>query len=179
VLTGSRRPADYHPFRKDDTMIMHQVWITPQAHDHLHAELATLNALCATAGLPNTGDTDDNVVAIQRARRGRIQQIHDLLMNAVVGEDPPNDGIAEPGMVLTIRYDDCGDTETFLLGVRSAEIGDLEVYSVGSPLGSAIAGARQGERRHYQVPSGATVPVTLIRAVPYGLHQQPTAKVPS
>ena len=53
--------------------------------------------------------------------QARIQQIHDLLVNAVVGEDPPNDGIAEPDMVLTIRYDDTGDTETFLLGVRGAE----------------------------------------------------------
>lgn len=155
-------------------MTMHQAWITPQAHNYLQAELAALNALCTTTPRGHSSDTDETIVAIQRARRGRIQQIHDVLMNAVVGEDPPNDGIAEPGMVLTIRYDESGETETFLLGVRGAEIGDLEVYSVRSPLGTAMLGARPGEQRNCPVPSGATMPVTLIEAVPYGLHQ-PTA----
>lgn len=151
-------------------MTMHQVWISPQARDHLQVELATLNALCNSA-IDDDDGLDENVVAIKRARRGRIQQIHDLLMNAIVGEDPPNDGIAEPGMVLTVRYDESDETETFLLGVRGAEIGDLEVYSLQSPMGRAILGAHQGERREYQVPSGATLPVTLIAAVPYGLHR--------
>jgi transcription elongation factor GreA len=43
-------------------------------------------------------------------------------------------------MVLTIRYDDTADEETFLLGLRDAEQtdrGDLEVYSPTSPLGTA------------------------------------------
>ena len=102
--------------------------------------------------------------------QARIQQIHDLLVNAVVGEDPPNDGIAEPDMVLTIRYDDTGDTETFLLGVRGAEYGDMEVYSNQSSLGAAITGARLGERRTYTLPSGAALTVTLLKAVPYGIY---------
>ena len=114
--------------------------------------------------------TDENVTAVQWAWQARIQQIHDLLVNAAVGEDPPDDGIAEPGMVLTIRYDDTGDTETFLMGVRGAEYGDIEVYSNQSPLGAAIAGARPGERRSYTLSSGAALTVTLLDAVPYGMH---------
>ena len=106
----------------------------------------------------------------QRAWQTRIHRIHDLLVNAVVGEDPPDDGIAEPGMVLTIRYDDTGETETFLLGARGAEHDAMEVYSNESPLGAAIAGARPGERRTYALPSGATSAVTLLEAVPYGIH---------
>ena len=101
---------------------------------------------------------------------GTDSQIHDLLVDAVVGEDPPDDGIAEPGMVLTIRYDDTGDIETFLLGVRGAEYGDMEVYSIQSPLGAAIAGARPGERRTYTLPSGATLTVTLLKALPHGIY---------
>jgi transcription elongation GreA/GreB family factor len=92
------------------------------------------------------------------------------LVHAVVGEDPPDDGIAEPGMVVTIRYDDTGDTETFLLGVRGPEYGDMEVYSNQSPLGAAIMGARPGERRTFTLPSGANLTVTLLKAVPYGIH---------
>ena len=90
-----------------------------------------------------------------------------LLPNAIVGQNPPDDGIAEPGMVLTIRYDETGETETFLLGVRGAEDADIEVYSPQSPLGSAIVGARAGEQRTYATASGANAPVTVLKAVPY------------
>jgi transcription elongation GreA/GreB family factor len=147
----------------------HTVWLSPHAYEHLQDELATLRRLSTIA----TGDedTDENATAIQAARRGRIQQIHDLLMNAVVGEDPPNDGIAEPGMVVTVRYDDTEETDTFLLGVRGAEYGDLDVYSVQSPLGAAIVGARPGQRRTYTTPNGRTLTVAMLEAVPYGVHR--------
>lgn len=142
-----------------------RAWISPQAYERLHKELATLRELySATAA---DGDTDENIAAIQRAR---IQRIRHLLVNALVGEDPPDDGIAEPGMVLTVRYDDIGDTETFLLGARGVEYGDIEVYSIQSPLGAAIEGARPGERRAYTPPSGDTLTATLLRSVPYGIH---------
>lgn len=99
-----------------------------------------------------------------------MQQIHDLLMHAVVGDDPPNDGVAEPGMVVTIRYDATGDTSTFLLGAHGAEFADIDVYSIQSPLGAAIAGARPGARRTYSPSAGGSLTVTLLNAVPYGIH---------
>lgn len=139
-----------------------RVWMTPQAHSRLQAELAELVLR------RNTGAPDDYTGAVRSGIRARINEIHDLLTNAVVGEDPPDDGVAEPGMVLTVRYDDSGETETFLLGVRSAEVADIEVYSAQSPLGTAIAGARPGEQRSFRIPSGANVRVTLLNAVPYG-----------
>jgi transcription elongation factor GreA len=145
-----------------------RVWISPQAHERLHRELDTLRFLFS-AGIAQE-ETDGNAAAVHRAWEIRIQQIHDLLINAVVGKDPPNDGIAEPGMVVTIRYDDTGDTDTFLLGVQGAEYADMAVYSVESPLGTAIAGARAGERRTYRMADGSALTVTLLKAVPYGLH---------
>ncbi|MDD7813637.1 GreA/GreB family elongation factor [Mycolicibacter sinensis] len=138
------------------------VWMTQQTKDRLLAELAELSE-------PHLGSGTADITE-QQARQARIHQIHDLLSVAVVGEDPPDDGVAEPGMVLTVRYDD-GDTETFLLGVRDDDQSGLEVYSPQSPLGKAITGARPGEQRSYQVPSGANVTVTLLDAVPYGMHQ--------
>ncbi|KUI34322.1 transcription elongation factor GreAB [Mycobacterium sp. IS-1496] len=144
-----------------------RIWMTPVAYRRLQDELTELRTLISTEA---ADDGEENTVAVQRARQARIQQIHDLLLNAVVGEDPPDDGVAEPGMVLTVRFDQTGDQETFLLGVRGAEYGDLEVYSVNSPLGEALIGARAGDRRTYEVPSGASVPVTLLKAVPFGMH---------
>ncbi|WP_009949925.1 GreA/GreB family elongation factor [Saccharopolyspora erythraea] len=85
-------------------------------------------------------------------RRARIREIQELLHDAVVGEAPPDDGVAEPGMVLTVRFDD-GETETFLLGARvGADLNGLAVYSPESPLGAAQPGARQGEQRAYSLP---------------------------
>ncbi|GFG68776.1 GreA/GreB family elongation factor [Mycolicibacter senuensis] len=138
------------------------VWMTQETKDRLLAELAELSEPHIGSG---TADISE-----QQSRQARIHQIHDLLSVAVVGEDPPDDGVAEPGMVLKVRYDD-GDTETFLLGVRDDDQSGLEVYSPQSPLGKAITGARRGEQRTYQVPSGASVTVTLLDAVPFGLHK--------
>jgi len=47
----------------------------------------------------------------------------------------------------------------------------MEVYSIESPLGSATVGARPGERRTYSLPIGADLTVTLLDAVPYGIHK--------
>lgn len=145
-----------------------RVWISPQAHERLNRELDTLRFLFS-AGIDDE-DSDENAIAVRRAWETRMQQIHDLLINAVVGEDPPDDGIAEPGMVVTIRRDATGDTETFLLGVHGAEFADMPVFSIESPLGAAVAGARPGQRRAYSLPNGMPLSITLLEAVPYGLH---------
>lgn len=143
-----------------------RVWLTPEAHRRLTDELA---ALLAPRPVRAADGTDQDEVTIRR--QARLREVLDLLDDAVVGEDPPDDGVAEAGMVLTVRYDDTGETETFLLGVRDAEHSDIEVYSPRSPLGAALTGARQGEQRTFRVPNGATLRVTLLEAVPYGRHR--------
>jgi transcription elongation factor GreA len=143
-----------------------RLWMTRQAHTRLQAELAALRSRPSIEVPDDLMNYDDNLVAKYSARQARIRQIQDLLANAVVGEDPPDDGIAEPGMVLTVRYDDTGEIETFLLGVRGAEDADIDVYSMQSPLGSAIAGARPGEQRTYSIPSGANLPSRFSRRSP-------------
>ncbi|MEV7548292.1 GreA/GreB family elongation factor [Amycolatopsis sp. NPDC089917] len=147
------------------TIVSSSPWLTPETHARLVRELAALRR--STAG---EQDGDDEI-ARHTHRQARIRQIEDVLRGAVVGQDPPDDGIAEPGMVLTVEYDD-GDTETFLLGTRDeAGHGDLEVYSPDSPIGRALHGAKPGDRREYRVPSGGAVRVTLVGAEPYGQHR--------
>lgn len=140
----------------------HQVWISRQARDRMEAELADLLAVSA--------DDDTTDWDVHQARKARIWQIQDLLMNAAINEMPADDGIAEPGMILTVRFDGTGETDTFLLGTPIAELGNLEVCSAQSPLGDALSGARPGEQRSYRVPSGAQVSVTLLDAAPYGVR---------
>ncbi|UQS23958.1 GreA/GreB family elongation factor [Amycolatopsis thermalba] len=141
---------------------MDTVWLTEEAYARLRAELTALRAA-------HDHDPEDRETGLRR-RKARTRELEDLLRRAVVGQAPPDDGIAGPGMVLTVRFDDDPETETFLLGVREGAGDDLEVYSPDSPLGRALTGARQGESRTYPVPSGATVRVTLVSAVPYGRH---------
>jgi transcription elongation GreA/GreB family factor len=145
-----------------------RIWISPQANERLRRELDTLLFLFS-AGSP-ADETDENANAVRRAWERRIQQIHDLLIDAVVGEDPPDDGVAEPGMVVTIRYNATGDTNTFLLGVHGAEYADMSVYSIQSPMGTAISGARPGARRTLRLSDGARIAITVLDVVPYGIH---------
>ncbi len=159
-----------------------RVWISVQAHQRLHRELDTLHFLFSNGVADD--DADENANAVRRAWAHRIQQIHDLLINAVVGEDPPDDGIAEPGMVVSVRYDATGDTDTFLLGVHDADYADMAVYPITSGLGAAIAGACPGEGRTYRLSDGATLAVTVLKVLPYGLQhaelgQRSAACVPS
>lgn len=150
---------------------MDTVWLTEEAYSRLSDELGALRAAGDTAA-----DAEDRVLDLRR-RQARARELEDLLRRAVVGQVPPDDGVAEPGMVLTVRFDGEDVTETFLLGVRDGGAADgLEVYSPDSPLGRALTGARQGESRAYSVPSGATVRVTLVSAVPYGRHLRRSAR---
>ena len=102
----------------------------------------------------------------QGKMEARIRQVTQLLENATVGEAPPDDGVVEPGMVVTVEM--FGDEETFLMGSR--EIGehtDLTVYSEKSAMGSAINGRKVGETVTYTAPNGKDIEVKILHAKPY------------
>ncbi len=141
-------------------------WLTPGTHDRLTAELAVLTGTADAA----TGEAHGfPVIEDKDAREARVNRIQDILRDAVIGEAPPDDGVAEPGMVVTVRYGTDPDPETFLLGVRDrADSDGVPVCSPESPLGRALIGAVQGEERTYTAPNGRTLSVSLVRAVPYG-----------
>lgn len=102
----------------------------------------------------------------QSMNETRILQLEDLLRDAEVGETPADDGVVEPGMVVTAKI--AGDEETFLLGARDAGEGlNMHVYSPTAPLGRAIVGLSAGESTTYETPSGMKIEVDVISAVPY------------
>ncbi len=142
------------------------ICLTRHEYGRLLGELTALRSRRSIEVPDDFMDHDTNRIARYSARRARIREIEDLLARAIVKEDTGSH-TAEPGMVLTIRYEDSGETETFLLGRYGAKDADITVYSTLSPLGRAIAGARPGERRSYSIPDGASPVVTLISAVPY------------
>lgn len=129
------------------------VWMTAAALEALEAELAELTA--------RSGDDADPA---------RTVELRDLIRRAEVGAKP-DDGLVEPGMIITVRFTGDDSTERFLLGTRElvghdAHI-DVDVYSAESPLGSAIAGRYVGDVVQYRTPNGAALEVTVLEAVPF------------
>ncbi|KRE30892.1 gramicidin biosynthesis protein [Mycobacterium sp. Soil538] len=152
------------------------VWMTPHTRTALEEELAGLLTV------PHAADDEsrtDQVVDAWLARKHRIREIHELLSRAGHTRIPPDDGVAEPGMVLTVRFDDTGDIETFLLGTRGTTDDELDVYTVYSPLGSALLGAKPGRQCSYRLPTGRSQRVTLLAAVPFGAHRSDSTDSPA
>jgi transcription elongation factor GreA len=153
-------------------------WLTQDAYDRLSRELAALISNRAVIAKEindrrDEGDLRENggyhAAREEQARQeGRILQLQRLLRDAQVGEAPVSEGTAGPGMVVTVRFGDDADTETFLIGSREeAETAEVEVYSSASPLGKALTGAHEGETVTYETPTGKTMRVTLVRAKPF------------
>lgn len=146
-----------------------RVRMTRRDYTRLHQELAALRSRSGIGVSHGSRDFDVNPIARDRARQVRIREIEDVLTNAVVDENA-FDPIAGPGMVLTVRYNDTGAAETFLLGRSGAQRADMQVYSMASPMGGAIAGARPGDQRIYSIPGGTRRLVTLLKAMPYAMY---------
>ena len=158
---------------------MTEVWLTQEAHDRLKAELDALVAERPTIAAEinarrEEGDLKENggyhaARDEQAKQEARIRQLQELMRSAQVGVAPKDDGIVEPGMVVTVAYDgDEDDSETFLVGSREEGThGDLQVYSPQSPLGAAILGGSAGETREYLLPNGNMQKVVIVKATPY------------
>jgi transcription elongation factor GreA len=154
-------------------------WLTQEAHDRLKNELDALirNRPVIAAEINarrEEGDLKENggyhaAREEQGQQEARIRQLQELLRTAQVGTSPSATGVAAPGMVLTVHYDeDPADSEAMLLGSREEGAhGDLQVISPHSPLGAAILGAHVGETREYQLPDGGSMKVTLASAEPF------------
>jgi transcription elongation factor GreA len=163
-----------------DTGTESVTWLTQEAHDRLQSELAELSGprreevVAKIAAAREEGDLKENggyhaAKDEQGKLEARIRQLTQLLRDARVGEAPVSEGIAAPGMVVTVVYDDDDDdTETFLIGSREeAGTADVTVYSAQSPLGKALIGTKVGESVTYRTPNGASISVKLKDAKPY------------
>ena len=161
------------------TETAHSSYLTQEAFDRLSAELAHLSGEGRSEiskrieAAREEGDLRENggyhaAKEEQGKMELRIRQLTQLLENARVGETPKDDGVVEPGMLVTVEM--FGEQETFLLGSREIKGGDddVEVFSDISPLGAAINGKRAGDATSYQAPTGKTIEVKVISARPYG-----------
>ncbi|WP_183093613.1 transcription elongation factor GreA [Nocardioides stalactiti] len=158
------------------------IWLTQDAYDKLHAELEDLKGpqraeiVAKISAARDEGDLKENggyhAAKDEQGRiEARIRQLEDMLRKAEVGETPADDGVVEPGMVVTYKFEGDSDdeAETFLLGAREIEPEGLTVYSPQSPLGAAISGHKVGETVSYEAPNGKQLEVVILDAKPYGV----------
>ena len=152
-------------------------YLTKDAFDRLQTELRELSGpgrveiAKRIEAAREEGDLKENggyhaAKEEQGKMEARIRQLTQIRDNATVGEAPPDDGVVEPGMIVTVKL--FGDEETFLLGSREiAGESDLDVYSEQSPLGAAINGKKAGETTTYNAPNGKSIEVEIVSAKPY------------
>lgn len=119
---------------------------------------ATLSALQAEVSA-----LESRASSLSLAEIARLAELRTLVRNADVSAKP-NDGLVEPGMLVTVRFGSGDDTETFLLADRGV-LADARALSPKSPLGSAVDGRRVGDLLTYAAPNGP-IEVTVLAAVP-------------
>ena len=151
-------------------------WLTQEAYDRLTAELAHLEGagrdevVSRIAAARDEGDLKENggyhaAREEQAKQEARIRELQAKLRNVQIGT-PPDDGVVEPGMVVTALV--AGDEMVFLLGSREiAGSADIDVYSPTSPLGAAINGRSVGETTSYTAPNGRDITVEITDAKPF------------
>ena len=97
------------------------IWLTQEAFDKLQDELENLRGpvreeiVARISAARDEGDLKENggyhaAREEQGKTEARIRQLEDMLRKAQVGETPPDDGVVEPGMTVTVRFvGDCGE----------------------------------------------------------------------
>ncbi len=151
-------------------------FLTQAAYDRLQGELADLSGPGRTEiakkieAAREEGDLKENggyhaAKEEQGKMEARIRQLTQLLENATIGEKPADDGVVEPGMVVTGEM--FGDEETVLHGSREITDDSMHVFSEKSPIGAAVNGARVGDTVTYEAPNGKQVEVKVIATTPY------------
>jgi len=156
-------------------------WLTPEAHQKLQDELAELKGpvrdeiVTRISEARDEGDLKENggyhaAREEQGKNEGQIAQLEELLRH-VTTDPATDDGVVAVGKVVTYKFE--GDTddeaETFLLGARENEdYVDIDVYSAQAPLGGALLGATKGDTVAFEAPTGKTLQVVVLDAVPFG-----------
>jgi transcription elongation factor GreA len=99
----------------------------------------------------------------QGQMEGRIRQLEYIIETAEIIEGV-DEGIVSPGSIVTIVYDGDDDSmaERYLVGHMEEKVGDLDVMSPESPLGSALLGASADTFVEYEAPTG-TLRVRVLK----------------
>jgi transcription elongation factor GreA len=152
-------------------------WLTQTSYDRLVAELDDLSGprrdevVARIAQAREEGDLKENggyhaAKEEQGKIEARIRQLTVLLRTAEVGQAGGATDVVAAGTIVTASVG--GNEMRFLLGSREiAGDSGIDVYSEGSPLGSAILGAKVGDTVTFTAPNGRAIEVRVVKVEPY------------
>ena len=154
-------------------------WLTQEAFDRLEAELQERSGPRRSEitkrieAAREEGDLKENggyhaAKEEQGKNEARIRVLKHLLEHAQIGApDAAHDEVSH-GKVVTVKFVEFDEEETFLLGSREeAPHASVEVYSPTSPLGQAVLGTKIGETATYTLANGKTMTVQILNVAPY------------
>jgi transcription elongation factor GreA len=148
---------------------MSETYLSQEAYDRLTAEFEDLTTngrreIAKAIEIARAhGDLRENAEyhsakEEQGRMEARIRQLEHLLDTATIGAPRHADHV-QPGLVVTLEVE--GDEEVYYVGSREDSVGDHDILSPDSPMGSAILGAAEGDERKFQTPNGVTLRVTV------------------
>ena len=154
-------------------------WLTQEGYDRLQEELAERSGprraeiTKRIEAAREEGDLKENggyhaAKEEQGKNEARIRVLKHLLEHAQIGAPEAHEDEVAHGKVVTVRFVDLGDEETFLLGSREeAAHATVEVYSPTSPLGQAVLGKRAGESTSYTLTNGKSMNIEIVSVTSY------------
>ena len=141
-----------------------KVPLTQTAYDRLQAELVYLEGDARSKIIDDIatarahGDLSENAEYHaakdqQGLQEARVRQIKEMLENAEIIHTK-DDGVIKPGKLVTLRYEQDEEAETYLLGLREERGGTHDILTPESPIGQALVGHVAGETLIAKVPAG-------------------------
>jgi transcription elongation factor GreA len=154
-------------------------YLTQEAYDRLQSELSErtgplrVEITKRIEAAREEGDLKENggyhaAKEEQGKNEARVRQLTQLLENAQIGMPDADDDEVAPGKVVTVKFVEFDEEETFLLGSREESAhASVDVYSPTSPLGAAVLGRRIGDSATYELANGKTMTVEIINVQNY------------
>jgi transcription elongation factor GreA len=167
-----------HP-KRSEALVTEIKWLTQQAYDSLTAELADregprrAHIVSRIQAAREEGDLKENggyhaAKDEQGKNEGRIVVLKHTLKIAQIGLPESAEDEAAHGKVVTVSFPALDMEQTFLLAAREeAAHVSIEVYSASSPLGAAINGRKVGEKVSYELPTGKSMEVQILKVSDY------------
>jgi transcription elongation factor GreA len=151
------------------------IWLSEEAYTKLKSELEFLKSekretikkriVAARA----EGDLKENggyhaAREEQGKNEGRIKELEYKLENAKIGSNVSTDEVSA-GSLVTAKI---GTMDSkFVLGSReiksTIDDDNIDVYSLTSPIGQAVLGAKEGDKVNYKAPSGKQITIQILK----------------
>lgn len=146
--------------------------LSQKAYDRLkaeHDELTTVGRIDIARKIEaarELGDLKENgdyhaAKDFQGHMEARIRQLAGMIENCVIVESTDGESV-EPGSIVELRYEGDDDADAYFYGSVEERGVEHDIISPRSPLGTALAGAKVGDKVSFTSPTGANLTVEVV-----------------